>query len=56
MLGALLLVGWGALDLPLVVAVLGGLLLAAGLALVVAAVVLSGRLRTRVSWPRTRCA
>ena len=47
-LGALLLVGWGALDLPLVVAVLGGLLLAAGLALVVAAVVLSGRLRTRV--------
>lgn len=47
-LGALLLVGWQALDLPLVAAVLGALLLAFGSVLVAAAVVLSGRLRTLV--------
>ena len=47
-LGALLLVGWGALDLPVAVAVVGGLLLAFGTLLVAAALVLSGRLRTRV--------
>jgi hypothetical protein len=47
-LGALLLVGWRALDLPLVVAVVGALLLAFGTVLVTAALVLSGRLRTVV--------
>ena len=47
-LGALLLVGWQALDLPVVAAVLGALLLAFGSVLVAAAVVLSGRLRTLV--------
>ena len=47
-LGALLLVGWQALDLPLVVAVLGALLLAFGTVLLAAAVVLGGRLRTLV--------
>ncbi|SDR69460.1 hypothetical protein SAMN04488543_0076 [Friedmanniella luteola] len=47
-LGALLLVGWQALDLPLVAAVAGALLLAFGTVLLAAAVVLSGRLRTVV--------
>ena len=47
-LGALLLVGWQALDLPLVAAVLGALLLAAGTVLLGAAVILTGRLRTIV--------
>jgi hypothetical protein len=47
-LGALLLVGWQALDLPLVAAVVGALLLAFGTLLVAAALVLSGRLRTLV--------
>ena len=47
-LGALLLVGWQALDLPLAVAVIGALLLAFGTLLVTAALVLSGRLRTVV--------
>lgn len=47
-LGALLLVGWSALELPLVVAALGGLLLALGTALLAAALVLTGRLRTLV--------
>ena len=47
-LGALLLVGWQALDLPLVVAVVGALLLALGTLLVAAALVLGGRLRTLV--------
>ena len=46
--GALLLVGWQALDLPLAVAVIGALLLAFGTLLVAAALVLSGRLRTVV--------
>ena len=46
--GALLLVGWGALDLPVAVAVVGGLILAFGTVLVGAALVLSGRLRTQV--------
>ena len=48
LLGALLLVGWAALDLPLVAAVLGGLLLALGTVLLAAALVLTGRLRTEV--------
>ncbi len=47
-LGALLLVGWQALDLPLVAGVLGALLLAAGTALLGAAVILTRRLRTTV--------
>ena len=47
-LGALLLVGWSALDLPLVVALLGGLMLALGTALLAAALVLAGRLRAVV--------
>ena len=47
-IGALLLVGWGALDLPVAVAVVGGLVLAFGTVLVGAALVLSGRLRTQV--------
>jgi hypothetical protein len=47
-LGALLLVGWQALDLPLVAAVVAGLLLAFGTVLLAAAVVLAGRLRTVV--------
>ncbi len=47
-LGALLLVGWQALDLPLVAGVLGALLLAAGTVLLGAAVILTGRLRTIV--------
>lgn len=46
--GALLLVGWGALELPVAVAVAGGLLLAFGTVLVGAALVLGGRLRTEV--------
>lgn len=47
-LGALLLVGWQALDLPLVAAVLAAVLLAFGTVLLAAAVVLAGRLRTVV--------
>lgn len=47
-LGALLLVGWQAFDLPLAAAVLGGLLLAFGTVLLAAALVLSGRVRTEV--------
>lgn len=47
-LGALLLVGWQVLDLPVVAAVIGALLLAFGSILVAAAVLLSGRLRTLV--------
>jgi hypothetical protein len=47
-LGALLLVGWSALDLPLVVVLLGGLLLALGTALLATALVLAGRLRAVV--------
>lgn len=46
--GALLLVGWGAFDLPIAVAVVGGLVLAFGTVLVAAALALSGRLRTQV--------
>jgi hypothetical protein len=47
-LGALLLVGWGAFDLPIAVAVAGGLALAFGTVLVAAALVLGGRMRTQV--------
>ncbi|CAA9313712.1 MAG: hypothetical protein AVDCRST_MAG61-1909 [uncultured Friedmanniella sp.] len=48
LVGALLLVGWGALDLPIAVAVVGALALAFGTVLVGAALVLNGRLRTQV--------
>lgn len=47
-LGAALLVAWSVWGLPLVVALLGGLLLALGTVLVAAALVLTGRLRTEV--------
>lgn len=46
--GAVLLVLWGAADLPLVVAVLGGVALAFGTVLLVAALLLTHRLRTEV--------
>jgi hypothetical protein len=50
--GAILLVLWGALDLPVVVAVLGGLLLAFGGAVLLAAVLAFGRLAQTVELSR----
>ncbi len=47
--GAALLVFWQALTLPVAVAVLGGLLLVLGLALALAALLLTARLRTAVT-------
>ena len=46
--GAVLLVVWGSADLPVAVAVLPGLLLVLGVALALAALVLTARLRTEV--------
>jgi len=48
MAGAVLLVAWAALDLPLVVAVLGALLLAFGATLLVAAILAVARLAQTV--------
>lgn len=51
--GAVLLVLWGSLELPVVLAWLAGLLLVLGLALTVAALVLTARLRTEVRLDET---